>query len=79
MPKRPLPSGPLVCARRFEPSRLQQQFWQTAYQQVVPAGTTTGAGPPRWHANAPDGATPAGKTIHSRVSADTHPRKGVCA
>jgi hypothetical protein len=28
----------LIYQRRYEPSRVQQQFWSEAYEQVVPAG-----------------------------------------
>jgi len=27
---------PVVCRRRFEPSRVEQQLWSEAYEQVVP-------------------------------------------
>jgi hypothetical protein len=29
---------PLVCQRRFEPSRVQEQLWSAAYEQLVPQG-----------------------------------------
>lgn len=39
MPKR-LRAGepPLICQRRFERSRVEQQFWSEAYEQLVPEG-----------------------------------------
>jgi hypothetical protein len=39
MPKRLWsPELPLVCQRRFEPSRVEQQLWSEAYEQLVPEG-----------------------------------------
>jgi hypothetical protein len=29
---------PLVCQRRFEQSRVEQQLWSEAYEQLVPEG-----------------------------------------
>jgi hypothetical protein len=45
MPKR-LGSAelPLVCQRRFEPSRVEQQLWSSAYEQLVPEGRRPLAG-----------------------------------
>jgi hypothetical protein len=38
MRKGPMPADrPLVCQRQFEPSRVQQQLWSEAYEQVVPS------------------------------------------
>jgi hypothetical protein len=79
MSKQPLPSGALVCGRRFEPSRLQHQFWETAYQQVVPPGTTTRGVAPGSQTSAGNGATHPGKKTNPAVSEHAHPTKGVCA
>jgi hypothetical protein len=35
---------PLVCQRRFEPSRVEQQLWSAAYEQLVPEGRRPLAG-----------------------------------
>jgi hypothetical protein len=29
---------PLVCQRQFEPSRVQEQLWSAAYEDLVPQG-----------------------------------------
>ena len=79
MSQRPLPSGPLVCARQFEASRLQNQFWEAAYQQVVPDGATTRGVTPRAQANAGSGVTHRGSKTNLSVSEDRHSAKGVCA
>jgi hypothetical protein len=53
MPKRaPPPASPVVCARRFEPARLQAQLLSAAYEHLVPArqrpeAATTASGPQR--------------------------------
>ena len=39
MPKRQgSAEPPLICQRRFEPSRVEQQFWSEAYEHLVPEG-----------------------------------------
>jgi hypothetical protein len=30
------PDPPLICQRRFEAHRMQQELWAEAYQQLVP-------------------------------------------
>jgi hypothetical protein len=34
---------PLRCQRRFEPSRVEQQHWSEAYEQLVSEGRRTQA------------------------------------
>ena len=35
---------PLLCQRRFEPSRLEPELWSEAYQQLVPESRRPQAG-----------------------------------
>jgi hypothetical protein len=46
MPTRLRPTElPAVCHRRFEPSRIQEQLWSAAYEQLVPQGRRSRPGP----------------------------------
>jgi len=47
MPKRQgSAEPPLLCQRRFEPSRVEQRFWCEAYEHLVPEGRRAQASRP---------------------------------
>jgi hypothetical protein len=61
----------LICERQFEPSRMQQQLWSDAYEQLVSEGRR-----PKTKRDSP---VPCGGKEARRVSLNSYSREGKCA